>query len=118
MTEHSPGPSVGRSVCLCAKCIVAKRLSRSECRFGGEEGRSWDRCIRWVVILLLRGSYGGEFGASLCKQWGLCDAALPKLLWTGLVLNIANTLFVILMNKTKMTRTNTLSTTPTVPMMM
>ena len=32
-----------------------------------------------------RGSFGGEFGASHCNQRGLCDAALPKLLWAGLV---------------------------------
>jgi len=32
-----------------------------------------------------RGSFGGEFRASHCNQWGLCDAALPKLLWAGLV---------------------------------
>jgi len=32
-----------------------------------------------------RGSSGSEFGASHCNQWGLCDAALPKLLWAGLV---------------------------------
>jgi len=32
-----------------------------------------------------RGSFGGELGASNCNQWGLCDAALPPLLWAGLV---------------------------------
>jgi len=32
-----------------------------------------------------RGSFGGEFGAPHCNQWGLCDAAHPKLLWTGFV---------------------------------
>jgi len=32
-----------------------------------------------------RGSFEGEFGASHCNQCGLCDAALPKLLWAGLV---------------------------------
>ena len=31
---------------------------------------------------------GGEFGASHCNQWKLCDAALPKLLWAGLVFMI------------------------------
>jgi len=33
-----------------------------------------------------RGSFGGEIGASHCNQWVLCDAALPKLLWAGIVL--------------------------------
>ena len=32
-----------------------------------------------------RGSVGVNFGASYCNQWGLCDAAVPKLLWAGLV---------------------------------
>ena len=36
VTEHSPGPSVGLSVCLSAKYIVAKRLSGSGCHWGGE----------------------------------------------------------------------------------
>jgi len=40
-----------------------------------------------------RGSFGGEFGASHCKQWGLCDAALPKLLWAGLVIHPTLTKF-------------------------
>jgi len=31
-----------------------------------------------------RDSFGGEFGASHCNQWGLCDTALPKLLWQDL----------------------------------
>jgi len=26
------------------------------------------------------GSFGSEFGASHCNQWGFCDAALLKLL--------------------------------------
>jgi len=44
--------SVGRSVCLSAKCIVAKQLIGSGCRFvwGGEWSQSKDRSIRWVVI--------------------------------------------------------------------
>ena len=25
-----------------------------------------------------RGSFGGEFGASHCNQWGLCDALFSK----------------------------------------
>jgi len=32
-----------------------------------------------------RGSFGGEFGASHCNQWGLFDATLPKLLSAVLV---------------------------------
>jgi len=32
-----------------------------------------------------RGNFEGEFGASHGNQWGLCDAALPKLFWAGLV---------------------------------
>jgi len=28
-----------------------------------------------------RVSFGDEFGASHCNHWGLCDAALPKLLY-------------------------------------
>jgi len=39
-----------------------------------------------------RGSFGGEFGASHCNQWGLCDAALPKLLWAGLVTFLGGTI--------------------------
>jgi len=31
-----------------------------------------------------RGSFGGEFGAFYCNQWGR-RRALPKLLWGGLV---------------------------------
>jgi len=27
------------------------------------------------------GSFGGEFGTSRCNRWGLCDVALPKLLY-------------------------------------
>jgi len=27
-----------------------------------------------VVIVEGKGSFGGEFGASHCNQWGLCDA--------------------------------------------
>jgi len=29
-----------------------------------------------------RGSFGGEFGASHCNQWGLCDALSPITLRT------------------------------------
>jgi len=36
--------------------------------------KSDDRRRRW-------GSFGGESGASKCNLWGLCDAALSKLLW-------------------------------------
>ena len=38
-----------------------------------------------VVIIEGKGQFWGEFGASDCSQWGLCDAALLKLLG-GLVL--------------------------------
>jgi len=31
------------------------------------------------------GQVWGEFKASHCNQWGLCDMALPKLLWAGFV---------------------------------
>jgi len=87
VTEHSPGPSVGLPVRLSAKCIVAKRPSGSGCRLGGEWGQSRDGCIRWGSDRRRgRGSFGDESGASNCNQWGLCDAALPKLLWAGLVL--------------------------------
>ena len=34
-----------------------------------------------------RGNFGGESGASHCNQWVLCDAAVPKLLWAGFVVN-------------------------------
>ena len=37
-----------------------------------------DHQREWAVL-------GSEFGASHCDQWGLCDAALPILLWAGLV---------------------------------
>jgi len=39
---------------------------------GGDHRIGWD-------------SFEGEFVASHCNQWGLCDVALPKLLWAGLV---------------------------------
>jgi len=38
-----------------------------------------------VVIVEEKGQFWGEFGASHCNQRGLCDAALPKLLWAALV---------------------------------
>ena len=40
-----------------------------------------------------RDSFGGEFGASHCNQLGLCNAALPKLLWAGLVFCLSVCLF-------------------------
>jgi len=39
-----------------------------------------------VVIVEGKGHFGGGFDASHCNQWGLCDAALPKLLWAVLVI--------------------------------
>jgi len=39
------------------------------------------------------GSFGGEFGASCCNQWGLCDAALRKLLWAGLVTIVTSIIY-------------------------
>jgi len=63
---------------------------------GGEWSRSSDRCIRWRSWggdhQREMGSFGGEFGASHCNQWGLCSVAvreqcaLPKLLWEDLLL--------------------------------
>ena len=43
--------------------------------WGGERGRSSDGCIRlgWWSSKGRR-SFGGEFGAFHCNQWGLCDA--------------------------------------------
>ena len=32
-----------------------------------------------------RGTFGGEFETFHCIQWARCNAALPKLLWAGLV---------------------------------
>jgi len=40
----------------------------------GEWGRSRMDVLDGVVI----GAVWGEFGVSLCNQWGLCDAALPN----------------------------------------
>ena len=78
--------SVGRPVCLSAKCIVAKRLSGSGCRWDGEwVGRGMGVLDRGGDRRRGRGSFEGEFGASRCNQRGLSDAALPKLLWVGLV---------------------------------
>ena len=37
-----------------------------------------------VVIVEGKGQFWGKFGASHCNQWGLCDAAVLKLL-RGLV---------------------------------
>ena len=42
-------------------------LGRGVLHFGGDRRRA-------------RGSLGGEFAASHCNQWGLCDEALLKLL--------------------------------------
>jgi len=36
---------------------------------------------RGMGVLDGEGVVWGEFGVSHCDQWGLCDAALPKLLW-------------------------------------
>jgi len=54
----------------------------------GECGRSMDGCIRWGGDRRRgRDNFGGESGVSNCNQWGLCDAALPKLRRAGLVYN-------------------------------
>ena len=43
-----------------------------------------------------KSSFGGEFGASHCNQWGLCcivvreRRTLPKLLWEDLLMVCAN----------------------------
>ena len=43
--------------------------------WGGECGRSRNGCTRfWWWSSKGKGSFGGEFGASHCNQWGLCDA--------------------------------------------
>jgi len=39
-----------------------------------------------VVIVEGKGQSWDEFGASHCNHWGLCDAAIPKLLLAGLTL--------------------------------
>ena len=55
--------------------------------WNGEWGQLRDGCIRWDGWSSKgRGSFGGEFGSSYCNQWGLCNAALPKMLWAGLVM--------------------------------
>jgi len=54
---------VGRSVGRSAKCIVAKWLSGSGCRLGGEWGRSRDGVLDGVVRRR-DGAVLGEFGAS------------------------------------------------------
>ena len=53
---------------------------------------------RWMSVLdgggdrrRGRGSFGGEFESLHCNQWGLCDAALPNLLWAGLVMVVLQT---------------------------
>jgi len=38
-----------------------------------------------VVIVEGKRQFWGEFWAFYCNQWGLCDAALPKLLWAKVV---------------------------------
>jgi len=42
-------------------------------------GRGMD-VLHGEMIVKGEGSFGGEFGASHCNQWGLCDVALLKLL--------------------------------------
>ena len=97
--EHSLGPSVGLSVCLSVcllvcrsvrkKCIMAKRLSGSGCRLEWRLvsgiGRGMGVLDRAGDCQRKRGSFGGEVEMSNCNQWGLCDAALLKLL-RGLVM--------------------------------
>ena len=50
--------------------------------WGGEWGRSRDGCIITGGDRQMgRGIFGsgGEYGASHCNQWGLCDALFSKL---------------------------------------
>ena len=100
LTELSSIPSVGLcvsvSVCRSPKCTVAKRLNGSGCHLGWWVGSVEDGCIRMMGLLNVEGenSFGGEFGASLCKKWGLCCIvvrewhALPKLLLGDLLLYV------------------------------
>jgi len=70
-TEHSPGQSVCRSVrkMYCGetadwiqmpfRVVSVVGLGMGVLDFGGDRRRG-------------RSSFGGEFGASHCNQWGLC----------------------------------------------
>jgi len=76
VTEHSPGPSVSRSVGQSVhKVYWAKRLIGSRCHLGWV---GWG-CIRWGCLSSKgRGSFCGEFGVSHCNQWGLCCLFVRK----------------------------------------
>jgi len=81
--------SVCLLVCLSAKCIVAKWLSGSGCCCDGECGQLRYGCIIWGLWSTKgKERFWGELGPSHCNQWGLCDVALPKLLWTVLVTTV------------------------------
>jgi len=83
-TCWSVGRSIRPSVRLCTKCIVAKRLSESRCCFGW-----WVGSVGMGVLdrggRRREGAVWGWIWGSHCNQWGLCDAALTKLLLAGLV---------------------------------
>jgi len=68
-------------VCMCLsvrKVYCGKTADWIRMPFGMVTGE-WDRsrygCIKWGGDCRRgRCSFGGEFGASHCNQWGLCDA--------------------------------------------
>jgi len=71
------GPSVGLSVCkvYCGKMAACIRMP-----FGMVSAVD-----RGMVVLdgdgyrrMGKGSFGGEFGASHCKQWGFCCVVVHK----------------------------------------
>jgi len=84
-TGFLPRPSVVcLSVCLsiCWSVCLESVLWQNgwvdlDAFWGGELGYSKDGCIRWWW-LSLKGSFGGEFGASHCNQWGFCCVVVRK----------------------------------------
>ena len=67
------------SVCVCPERVLWQNGSLDPGAIWGDEwGRAWYGRIRWVVIVEGEEAVWGEFGASHCNQWDLCDALLSN----------------------------------------
>jgi len=93
-----PGPSLGLSVCRSVCLSVRKVYCGKTVEWIQMPFRMVSAVGRGMGVLdgggdrrRERDSFDGECGASHCNQWGLCDAALPKLLWARLVYNTSTT---------------------------